>query len=118
MDGKAAKRSSLRVSKILFAEMTSFDQKEDGATQSLGRTLNISEGGMLLEVAKDMPFQLKVNLRLGFKNEVIEIEGAVIHMRKTEAGDMEVGIEFVNPTDNQLIAINQAMAAAPGKEPA
>lgn len=118
MDDKTVKRDFLRVSKLLFTELTSYDQKEDGAMQSLGRTLNISEGGMLLEMAKDMPFQLKVNLRLGYKDEVIEIEGAVVHLRKTEDGDMEVGIEFINPTQDQLKIINQAMVASPGKESA
>jgi len=116
LDSKAVKRDFSRVTKLLFTEMSSFDEKGEGATLSLGRTLNISEGGMLLEVAKSMPFQLKVSLRLGFQNEVIEMDGNVVHLGKTDGGDMEVGIEFVNPTEDQLKIIGQAMVTSLGQE--
>ncbi len=112
---KTVKRDFPRVTKLLFTGMSSFDEKGEGAMLSLGRTLNISEGGMLLEVSKNMPFQLKVNLRLGFQEEIIEMEGNVVHLRKTDAGDIEIGIEFINPTKDQLEIISQAMVTSLGQ---
>ncbi|HEB73020.1 MAG TPA: PilZ domain-containing protein [Nitrospirae bacterium] len=115
MSEKTVKRDFPRVTKLLFTGMSSFDEKGEGAMLSLGRTLNISEGGMLLEVSKNMPFQLKVNLRLGFQEEIIEMEGNVVHLRKTDAGDIEIGIEFINPTKDQLEIISQAMVTSLGQ---
>lgn len=113
MNETDAERDSLRVSKLLFTELTSLDLEGNDAMQSLGRTLNISTGGILLEMAKDTPLQLRVNLRLGIKDDIVEIEGNVVHLSKTETGEIELGIEFINPTDNQKKIIKRAIATTP-----
>ncbi len=109
MSEQDKERKFPRVHKLLFTEVTSFDDNGEAVMPSLGRTLNISEGGMLLEVPKGIPFQMRVNVSLGFEDDVVKMEGNMVHLRKTDNGAMEMGIEFTGPTDEQLELIHRAM---------
>jgi len=90
-----------RVQKLLFTEVTSYDTEGEGSVSSLGRTLNISQGGMLVEIGKGIPFQLKVSLNLGFKDDIVKLDGDVVHLKKTDDGSVEIGLEFTSLSEEQ-----------------
>jgi hypothetical protein len=70
---------------------------ENGQTvkQGMGRTLNISESGILLETHFPVEAGHTVVVSLGLDDDLAEIKGNPVHIRSAEQGVYEVGIEFV-----------------------
>lgn len=63
-------------------------------TQSMGRTLNVSETGLLLETHFEIDKTNTVRLTIGLEDDTVEIEGQVVYARPLENGKYGTGIEF------------------------
>ncbi len=62
--------------------------------QGMGKTLDVSEGGILLETHIPIDVACKIHLDIGFRDEVAKIVGRVIYSRKGATGRIESGIHF------------------------
>lgn len=62
--------------------------------QGMGKTLDVSEGGILLETHVPIDPGYTVYLDIGFKDEVAKIVGKVAYTRQGETGRAESGIRF------------------------
>jgi hypothetical protein len=73
---------------------------EDGKAikQGMGRTLNLSESGILLETHFPIQLGYSVILGIGLHDDLVDIKGRPKHTRALENGVYEVGIEFVEPS--------------------
>jgi hypothetical protein len=71
----------------------------------MGRTLNLSESGILLETRFPIAGEHTVVLSIGLEDQLIDITGRAVHVRSTDHGVYEIGIEFVNPDERMLHAI-------------
>jgi hypothetical protein len=63
--------------------------------QGAGRTLNISESGILLDIR--FPFKndnVTIRLSIGLKEDLLEIKGIPVRYTETEKGVFHVGIMF------------------------
>lgn len=76
------------------------DDDENIIKQGMGRTLNISESGILLEAYFPIDTSYKILLTIGLEEKLVDLEGRLAHSRPTEKGRHEVGIEFVNLDDD------------------
>jgi len=85
---KHARVSSLNLSYICLNE------DNEIIKQGMGRTLNVSESGILLETNFPVDLSHKVMLNIGFEEQIIEIKGKPIHCKKDDQGLYEIGIEF------------------------
>lgn len=88
-----------RVNRLKLTAVELFDELGELAEETIGRTLNISEGGMLLEMVKPLPLLSKVALSVGLGDAVAHIEGEVVHLRKNEEGRIETGIQFIGVSE-------------------
>ena len=88
------KRKHSRIDSVNLLNYVYFDENEDEENQGMGRTLNVSESGILLETHSPMDARRVVSLTIGFREDVIDIKGRVVYMRKKEDGMFESGIEF------------------------
>lgn len=62
--------------------------------QGMGRTLNISRGGILLE-SKVAPLEMvEVTLSLGLRDEILVLQARVVHVRQSSDGLFASGMEF------------------------
>lgn len=70
------------------------DEDENIVKQGMGRTLNISESGMLLET--HFPIESKHTLRLtiSLEEDLLDIKGKPVHIRSIEGGKYQIGIQF------------------------
>ena len=68
----------------------------------MGRTLNISEGGILLETHIPIDSQNAVALAIGLEDELINIKGTVIFSTPGKDEKFEAGIEFLEMPDSTL----------------
>jgi len=61
----------------------------------VGRTLDLSEGGILLECSQPVPSDNKeVEVILGIRDHVIKTRGEIVHTRDLEGGNYGLGIAF------------------------
>ena len=78
------------------------DENNNIVKQGMGRTLNISESGILLETHFPIESQYLVLLTIAFEENLLEFKGKPIHARSTETGEFEVGIEFLEPDQDSI----------------
>jgi len=107
MSDAAQDREHMRVERILMTAVEQYNETGELAESCIGRTLNVSEGGILLEVHEPLPFMAKVTLSLAIKEDIIKADGEVVHLRKTKDNKVEMGIRFMNLSENDLRTIKK-----------
>ncbi len=67
----------------------------DSICQGMGRTLNISKTGILLETCFPAETGLTLSISLALENALIDLEGQVIACRKGGDDRFEIGVRFL-----------------------
>ena len=98
---KHARISSLNLSYVCL------DENNEIIKQGMGRSLNVSESGILLETHFPIDDQLIVTLTLGLEEELVDIKGRPVHTRINDDGKYEVGIEFLKSDAKTRKALKQ-----------
>lgn len=72
---------------------------------AMGRTLNVSESGILLEMHFPIDTQHNVSISLALEDDLIDIRGEVVYSRPGTDDKHEIGIKFleVNPDAQQTL---------------
>jgi hypothetical protein len=78
------------------------DENNNIIKQGMGRTLNISESGILLETHFPIEPQYLVLMTIALEEDLLEIKGKPIHSRSNETGEFEIGIEFLEPDRDSI----------------
>jgi c-di-GMP-binding flagellar brake protein YcgR len=71
------------------------DEDENIVKQGMGRTLNISESGILLETHFPIEPEHMVQLTISLEEDLLDIKGKPVHVRSSGQGKYEIGIQFV-----------------------
>jgi len=73
--------------------------------QGMGRTLNVSEGGILLEIHNTLPTGSLLSLSIGFEEDVCDILANVIYVLAGEDGMYKCGMSFqgVNESTGKVL---------------
>lgn len=64
--------------------------------QGMGRTLNLSQSGILMHVYRILDDCRLLTIHLGLRDELIEVRGHVVHRRDDRAKGFQYGIEFID----------------------
>ncbi|MHC4777877.1 MAG: PilZ domain-containing protein [Planctomycetota bacterium] len=67
---------------------------DDDPDESMGRTRNLSMGGMLLEVHKYYPLSSVIELQIALGESIIRPVGRVVRLQELEGNMVEMGIKF------------------------
>ncbi len=86
------------------------DEQGSVVNEGMGRTLNISESGILLEANFCADVDKKVSLTLALEEELVDIGGRVVHCRFADSDKYETGIQFVDMDDNALAMVKRFIA--------
>jgi len=70
------------------------NDKGETVNQGMGRTLNVSESGILLETHFNIGLEQILSLTIALEEELVDIDGRVVHRRKRKDGRSETGVEF------------------------
>ena len=81
------------------------DDREEAVKQAIGRTLNVSETGILLETHFPIESDQNVELTLGFEEDLVNLKGKVIHLLNGETGKFEMGIQFTDIDEEAILVI-------------
>ncbi|QTA89873.1 phosphoribosylaminoimidazolesuccinocarboxamide synthase [Desulfonema magnum] len=74
----------------------------DEMGEGIGRTLNVSESGILLETYFYPGLEEFLILTIAFEDKLLEIKGKVVHYKSREGGRFETGIEFLETDDSAV----------------
>jgi hypothetical protein len=87
---KHARIQSLNLSYICL------DEDQNIVKQGMGRTLNISKAGILLETHFPIEPNHTVQLTIGMEEDLLDIKGNPVHVKSLDGGKYQIGIEFVD----------------------
>ena len=93
------RRKHPRIDSLNLLSFLVTDENEDIVMQWLGRTLNISAGGILLEIHIPLNPKHTVSLFIALEDDLVDIEGRIMHTRMGEAGKYDTGIAFTEPDE-------------------
>ncbi len=76
------------------------DEDKNIVKQAMGRTLNISTSGILLET--HFPIELKhtIQLTVSLEENLLDITGKPVHVRSIDGGKYQIGIQFIDLDEN------------------
>ena len=83
------------------------DENSDPIAQGMGRTLNISEGGILLETHSFIDPQYIIALTLSLEDEMMDVRGKVTYNKKRDDGRFESGIQFIEIDETKKRILKQ-----------
>ena len=116
------KRNNSRISSIHLFNYVHLDvENSDPETQGMGRTINVSETGIMLETHIPFAESNTVDVVVGLKEDMVTICGKVIFCNAVEEGKYRSGIEFSAVDDDSKKILKHyidAFNALPGKKDA
>jgi hypothetical protein len=90
------KRVFPRVRSLNLVSLSKFAEEGYVELAELGRTLDLSEGGIRLEAFEVIPVGTRTRLRIGLREDIIEVDGQVAYVQEGEGGRVVTGIAFVH----------------------
>jgi c-di-GMP-binding flagellar brake protein YcgR len=72
------------------------DEDNNIVKQGMGRTLNISESGILLETQFPIESSHKIQLTISLEEDLLDINGKAVHVRSINGGKYQIGIQFID----------------------
>lgn len=90
------KRKHHRYDSINLLNYVYFNEKIEEETQGMGRTLNVSEAGIMLEIHTTIAIGCQISLEIGLEEDMVDIKGKIIFCNPTQSGKYKAGIEFFN----------------------
>ena len=92
----APERRHPRIQKLNLVQISRFDEEGFRADLATGRTLNLSYGGMRLELHHALPLRSIVSLTLALDNDLVDVRGKVVYLEEIDEERCAMGIEFVD----------------------
>ncbi len=93
------KRRYDRIGSLNLLYYACLDDTGNVIAQGMGRTLNVSEGGIMLETHEPIPTS-QILLTIGFKEDVAEVKGKVVYSKKEDDDHIKTGIEFIETDED------------------
>ena len=83
----------------------------------MGRTLNISIGGILMETHIQLQAGQQVMITVGLEDELVDVMGRIVHSTLFNDGMYHNGIEFFHASSEDRRVINKYVEAFYGRYP-
>ena len=97
--------------KALNLSYICLDEDHQVVKQGMGRTLNVSESGILLETYFPIEAAHTVVLSIGFKDRLVDVKGRPAHIRSTGPDVYEIGVEFIDLDETARLALKDYLDA-------
>ena len=89
------KRRALRINSLNLSYI-GINEDNEIVKQAIGRTLNVSESGILLETHFPIEAKQIVSLSLALEDDLINMTGEVVYSRPGDDEKFETGIKFLD----------------------
>jgi hypothetical protein len=101
------KRKNPRIDSHNLISYTRLDENGNPVGQGMGRTLNISEGGILLETHLPIDPQYILSFTISLEDEIMDIKGRVAFNKKRDDEKYETGIQFIETDESRIQILKQ-----------
>jgi hypothetical protein len=88
------RRKHVRVETSNLISYESIDKDDEIVFNSMGRALNVSRSGIMLEIAHFIKAEYVSLTTVDLENNLIKVKGQLIYCRKTDSGLYQAGIRF------------------------
>jgi hypothetical protein len=95
----AEKRKSPRIDSLHILHFQVLGPGAPYATRGMGRTLNVSQFGVLLEIHEPLQADQELLVTLGIGEDLVDLRGRVAHVEQGTADAFQAGIEFLEMDD-------------------
>jgi len=89
------RRKDVRKNSLNLLSYHCVDENDDIIIQGVGRTLNISAGGILLETHVAIDPKHSVSLFIAMEDDLVDVKGRVIHSSAKGNGKFNTGLAFI-----------------------
>jgi hypothetical protein len=96
---KVDRRKHIRIETGNLISHESIDKKGRVVSRSMGKALNVSRSGILLEIAYPIEAEHVSLMAVDSNNSLIEMPGKLIYCRETDSGMYQAGISFTGSED-------------------
>ncbi|OQY20411.1 MAG: hypothetical protein B6I36_01160 [Desulfobacteraceae bacterium 4572_35.1] len=104
------RRGSERFATLNFVHYV-LDGCSEGDIEDMGRTIDASERGLLIQTSDPLPVGQRVSLSIGLGDNIADLSGEIVHCVDDEDGLCRSGIEF-DPLDAQQLSKLRTYLAA------
>ena len=105
------KRQHARIDSLNLISYVCIDETDISVMQGMGRTLNVSEGGILLETHIQIDPKHTLSLTIGLEEDLVDIKGEVAHSKPGKDDNFEAGIQFFETDEEALRVLNKYVKA-------
>ncbi len=89
------KRKHQRIDTLNLLSYVCLDENNQRLEEGMGRTLDISQGGILMETHVRIESKYIILMAVGFEDELIDIKGEVVYCREGASKMYESGVSFL-----------------------
>jgi c-di-GMP-binding flagellar brake protein YcgR len=111
------KRKEPRISSSNLIFYVSLDENGQAITQGMGRALNVSEGGILLETHGPIDPHYMVSITIAMEDELMDFKGRIAHSAKRGDGRFTTGVEFIEMNEEKRRHLGQYVILFGGQKP-
>lgn len=101
------RRRYVRPESLNLLDYIVVDEQGVQAEYSMGRTLNISIGGILMETRIQLQAGQQVMITIGLHEDLVDVMGRIIHSTPQRDGTYHNGIEFFHASVEDRRIINR-----------
>lgn len=103
---KIEKRNHKRINSLNLSYFC-VNENNEIVKQGMGRTLNVSQSGILLETVFPIEKHQRLSISIGLDNDLVDIEGRVIHCDKGHEKRFKTGIEFLDISETTFVVLRR-----------
>lgn len=104
------RRNFIRPEALNLLDYLVVDEQGRQGEYSMARTLNVSEGGILMETHIPLPKGQQVMVTLGLEDKLVDVMGRIIYTT-FESGRHQNGIEFFHVADSDKRVLDKYVEA-------
>jgi len=105
------RRKHLRIKALNLISYSCIDETDQVLSQGMGRTLNLSEDGILLETHVSVDPKHTVVMAIGLEDDLINIKGRVVYSIGGGDERFEAGIELIERDEATLEVLRKYIKA-------
>jgi hypothetical protein len=115
LEGVREKRSSRRIRSLNLTSYTPRKGEEQQYIVSIGRTLDVSEGGVKVETHRKLANGTELKMDIAIEDRIITAKGEVVHAEELKNGLFGTGIRFtvISDEDRGSLRLRKATELEP-----
>ena len=104
-ENRGEKRGSRRIRSLNLTSYTPKRGDEQEYIVSIGRTIDVSDGGVKVETHRKLAEGTKLDMDIAIEEKIVTATGEVVHSEELENGLFGTGIRFTSISDEDREAL-------------